>query len=149
MRDHHKRKFNFKKMLDFHYLFLVTAEQNIRYASRGAVINANNANPLDGIEYYAELYNDCIYEIPYDLFVKNLKKEIAKVTLLTEEHRLEILKEYDDVLRIMPPLTRKYFEKIINGPFDLKRLRSEKKKSALKMELFLKDYFLNEINKPH
>lgn len=141
MRDHHKHKFNFKKMNDFHYLFLITAKQNIAAASKGVQVDANNADPLHGIEYYGELYNDCIYEIPYDLFEKNLKKEIAKVTLLTEEHRLEILKEYDDVLSIMPPLTKKYFEKIINGPFDLKRFRREKKISLLKTELLLKGYF--------
>lgn len=140
-----KRKFNFKKMNDFYYLFLITAEKNIRASSRGGT-TAENADPLEGIEYYDELYNDCIYTIPFELFLKNLKKEIAKVELLTNEHCEEILKEYEDVLKILPKGTKLQIEKIINGPFDLKHFRREKKISLMKVELFLKDYF-NKLDK--
>ena len=125
-------RFNFNKIQEYYFLFLSTAEMNVR-ACEGQMTD---------IEYYHDLYNDLVYDIPYRLFLKKLRKLISEVTLLTEEHEQEITLYFSDLLNIMPPKTKIQIEKIISGPFDLKRFRKEKKNNRELTAKFIKEFFI-------
>jgi hypothetical protein len=126
-------QFDFKKMLDYYFLFLVTAEDNIKKCE----------GQLTDCTHYEDLYNDIVYDVPYHLFLRKLKKEISKVELLTDEHEQKILKEYKELLDIMPPKTKNKIEKIIRYPFEYKRMKQLKKKNMLLIEDQMKTYFKN------
>lgn len=125
------KKFKFDKIIDYYYLFLTTAEMNLR-ACQGQ---------MELVEYYEDLYNDIIYDVPYRLFLKKLMKQMSYVTEITDEHEKEILLYFKDVLDIMPCKTKKQIESIITGPFEFKRLRKEKKKNQGLTLKIIKEFF--------
>ena len=125
-----KKKFNFQKIHDIYYLFLVTTEMNIEAFGE-----------KENVEDYEDLYNDIIYDIPYKLFMKKLKKYSSLVTFLDQEHEKDILFYFKEVLDILPYNTKRKIEKIISAPFEYKRMRKEKKlREGLTVKI-IKEFF--------
>lgn len=127
--DYLKKKFNFDKICDYYFLFLETAEMNVREAD------------CPDAENYEDLYNDCHFEIPYKLFMKKLKRYIGEVTLLTDEHEQEILDYFKDLIKVLPRNTSAKIEKIIRKPFEYKRMKKDKKKREGLTVKIIKEFF--------